>query len=210
MDIPPSQYLAGMWADDLPLSLIWTEESMSKSGYEADEIGLERTQAPSWAWASIMTPIATPDFSILSAATKIINRSASGQGGADSEVNKLIRYWIQATRQAVFGEFLDFYFHSGRSIVMCWDTARKLRSDEFFLLHFATGKDVERPTERGLILLRTADHGTYKRVGVFIIPFESDYSGSKLQDAFESRLQTIGPQHYIEVDCDGHYTIGAI
>lgn len=228
MDIPSSQYLAGMWDDDLPLSLIWTQQSMSMSGSEADETDLERRHAPSWSWASIMAPIATSDLSILRSTTKAISIKTKRRSpnpfnstnfcclrirGPVCRVRQFIHqetHWIQVTRHVVFEEFLDSYFHSGKSIAMCWDTARRFRSEEFLLLHVVTGKDVERPTERGLILLRTAERGTYKRLGVFVIPFESHYPGSKLQDAFEGRLQTLSPQHYIEVDSEGQYTIDII
>ena len=53
-------------------------------------------------------------------------------------------------------------------------------------------------------------YGTYIQVEFFFIPFESEYSGSELEEAFEGRLETLSPEDYLELDMDGRYTIDAV
>lgn len=48
--------------------------------------------------------------------------------------------------------------------------------------------------------------GTYTRVGVFFIPFDGDYPGSELENAFKGHLNTLSTDDYSELDSGEHYT----
>lgn len=236
MRMDPSEYLAGMWRDELPQSLIWRQHRISgRSGPTANGLNLEMRYAPSWSWASPMVSVSIPDFHFYPniVTTEIVNidlarRSESLFDGTDfcrlrlrGPICKARRHlqngtsWIHISEDTVFEEFDTYIFSSvqrGRSISMYWDTARRFTLEELFLLHIST--DVEEVMDdvqiQGLILRRTTEHGTYKRAGVFQIPLWREYSGSKLENAFKGTFDTLHKGDYLELDADGKYIIDVI
>ncbi|OAA32751.1 Heterokaryon incompatibility [Moelleriella libera RCEF 2490] len=229
MHLMPSDYLAGMWKNDLPQSMLWSQDSLSgRSGPESTSIELEMKNAPSWSWASIIAPISTVEFSSLIVSTEvvcvqIIRLSPNFFAGSDScrlrlrgpicSCRRNFREgapWIQFGQHTSFQEFNDYEFQRGRAIMIYWDTSRQIATDEFFLLHIASEQSIDGTIERGVILRRTAERGTYVRVGTFFIPFKSDYPGSELEDAFNGRLDTLSADEYLTLGLEGKYTIDII
>jgi hypothetical protein len=51
----PSRYVAGMWEDHLPVSLLWTREDMFEREYLPRR--LKDLHIPSWSWATLNCPI---------------------------------------------------------------------------------------------------------------------------------------------------------
>lgn len=229
MRVDPSNYLAGMWKDDLPLSMIWHQESIpGRRGPSETEHDLEMKYAPSWSWASIMAPIGTVDFSSLVATTSVINIDVQRRSRNVFDGTVLCRLclrgplckfrrqlqggipWIQIAEDTTFQEDDHINYSIGRFIMIFWDTARRFTAEEYFFLHVVTEVSEDGPMERGVVLVRTAEHGTHKRVGGFFIPFTSEYSGSKFEDAFIGRFDTLSSEDYLEVDTDGKYVINVI
>ncbi|KAL1863144.1 hypothetical protein Daus18300_008137 [Diaporthe australafricana] len=229
MRVNPADYLAGMWKDDLPLSMIWLQEPISeRSGPSENRPDLGIKHVPSWSWASTMAEITTMNLSPLTATAEVINvevqrRSRNFFDGTDvcrlrlrGPLCKFRRhlqdgnYWIQISDDTTFQELDDFSFQTDGYISIYWDTARIFTADKYFLLHVATSEADEEPMEHGLVLLRTAECGTYKRVGSFVVPNTSDYSGSKLKDAFEGNFDTLSTEDYLEVNSDGKYVIDMV
>ncbi|KAG4295200.1 hypothetical protein FPRO06_01784 [Fusarium proliferatum] len=229
MCLRPPDYLAGMWKDDLPQSLLWFQDSLpGRSGPEPTSIEREMRNAPSWSWASVIAPIQTVEPLSLVVTTEVLcvqiaRLSPNFFNGTDScrlrlrgPVCKFRRNvrdgapWIQFGQHTSFQEFHKFKFQEGRAIIILWDTSRKVVANEFFLLHIASEQSVNGTMERGVVLRRTAERGTYIRVGAFFIPFNSDYPGSELEDAFNGRLDTLSMDEYLELELGGKYTIDII
>lgn len=234
MRMDPSEYLAGMWRDELPQSLIWRQDEMpGRSGPTATGLDLQMKYAPSWSWASLMVSVSAPSvyWFPLIATTEVVNidlerRSENFFDGTKfcrlrlrGPICKVRRHlqngtsWIQISEDSAFEELENsISVKKGTFIVMLWDTTRKLTMDEFFLLHIGTDdKEVwDGSCIRGLILRRTTEHGTYTRVGAFLIPLRSEYSGSKLEDAFKGTFDTLRQGDYLDIDRDGKYTIDVI
>ncbi|SPJ72403.1 uncharacterized protein FTOL_02131 [Fusarium torulosum] len=229
MCLRPPDYLAGMWKDDLPQSMLWSQDSLpGRSGPEPTSIEREMRNAPSWSWASIIAPIQTVELSSLVVTTEVLcvqiaRLSPNFFDGTDScrlrlrgPVCKFRRNfrdgapWIQFGHHTSFQEFHEFEFQGGRAIIIYWDTSRKVVADEFFLLRIASEQSVDGTMERGVVLRRTAERGTYVRVGTFLIPFKSDYPGSELEDAFNGRLDTSSTDEYLTLESGGKYTIDII
>jgi hypothetical protein len=229
MRLNPSDYLAGMWKDDLPQSMLWSQGSLNgRSGPEPTSVDREMNHAPSWSWASIMAPIRTVELFSLQATTEVLyvqisRLSPNVFDGTDScrlrlrgSVCKFRRHfqggvpWVQVGQHTGFQEFHDFEFQEGRAIIIDWDTAQKVVADEFFLLHISTEQSEDGPIERGVVLRRTAERGTYARLGSFLTPFKSEYAGSELEDAFKGRLDTLNSDDYLELEMGGKYTIDII
>lgn len=230
MRMNPSDYLAGMWKDDLPVSLLWEQEPVpGRSGPAETGPDLEMKYAPSWSWASVMAPIC-PIVGISSfvAATEVIDieiepRSQDVFDGTNScrirlrgGICKVHRHfeghtpWIESSEDDAFQELNDTSgcVQSMRNIMMFWDTARRFSMDEYHLLHVGTSPGLQ--DERGLILLRIMEHGTYKRVGTFRVEHSSKYHGSKLEAAFKGGFHTLSKEDYLDLDVDGKYTVDII
>lgn len=236
MRMDPSEYLAGMWRDELPQSLLWSQDQIpGRSGPTATGLDLQTRYAPSWSWASLMASVSMPffgDFPVI-ATTKVVNidlarRSENLFDGTNfcrlrlrGPICKFRRHlqngtsWIQISENTAFEELETVSdLPKGRSILIDWDTARRFTTDDsqFFLLHIGTAEFEEAYGRfiHGLILRRTTEHGTHTRVGVFQISLRSEYSSSKLEDAFQGTLDTLRKGDYLEIDTDGKYTIDVI
>ena len=98
----------------------------------------------------------------------------------------------------------------GRAIVIDWDTSGGMIADHYFLLHIASEQSVDGPAERGIVLQRTAAHGTYARIGSFFVPPGAEYPFSELELAFSGRLQTLSMEDYIELGPNGKYSIDIV
>lgn len=147
MGLAPSDYLAGMWKGDLPLSLLWYQQSNfeeSQSSTKFDKVELKF--APSWSWASILAEINYTDSSDLTAVatvieTRIQRRSQNFFDGAETcrlrlrgPICKIKRYivdcksWLfieNGDQGVVFQEYRVFEFQKGKALIMEWDNSRK-------------------------------------------------------------------------------------
>ncbi|KAI1734602.1 hypothetical protein F4680DRAFT_437661 [Xylaria scruposa] len=243
MNLSPTQYLAGMWRDDLPQSMLWSERKDIVEHATAVEFTAAKTteikNAPSWSWASILVPIYSVQFFNLEAAAEILNVHITrvSRNFFDGASTCLLRLrgslckcrrdfqdeapWVYIGQHPVFQEFNSFTFQQGKAIIFEWDLSRSAISNTLgtnnnrparfssFLLHIASENSPEGRMERGIILWRTASHGTYVRVGSFFTPFRGDYAGSELEKAFSGRLDTLSPDDYFKCH-DGKYTIEII
>lgn len=240
--LDPPLYLAGMWKDDLPLSMLWSQNLRpSITGAESvTHAETEMKHAPSWSWASILGPISNVDSSSLIATTEVLGVeiariSPNFFGGADScrvrlrgSVCKFSRRvhdgvsWVYIAQHAEFQEFNDFDFQNCRSIIIEWDTFRRIVAEElhtssrrsassaYFFLHIASEQGIDGSMERGIVLRKTAVRGTYTRVGSFFTPAKSEYTGSKLEDAFNGCTDTLDTDEYLQLDRGGKYTIDVV
>lgn len=64
--------------------------------------------------------------------------------------------------------------------------------------------------ERGIVLRKTAVRGTYTQVESFFTPPKSEYTGSKLEDAFNGCIDTLNTDDYLQLDTGGKYTIEVV
>ncbi|KAH8691726.1 heterokaryon incompatibility protein-domain-containing protein, partial [Phaeosphaeriaceae sp. PMI808] len=217
MGLDSSDYLAGMWKIDLPLSMLWCQRSHLDVVTSQSTVNIERTMrhAPSWSWASILTEVDFIGLSDLVATTEVLDigikrLSPNFFGGTDSCRLRLRRRICRFRRER------------GKSIILVWDTSRHTVSNFlstdgsisavsiYAFLHIASEHSVDGILERGIIIQRTGVDGTYIRVGSFFTPFKSEYPGSELEKAFEGRLKTLSPEDYLELDLNGRYTIDVV
>lgn len=163
----PTDYLAGIWRNDLPLSLLWLQHDGNLVG----EFAREAPHAPSWSWASITAPVAcvrsfsskSPKPTVLD--IEIARLSPNLFGGVKScrlrlrgrlcKFRWLIRdksAWVYISDDCQL-EQDDTLTREG-SIDIKWDTCRQVVADEFkaagntpvsslpsfFLLHVGTSE----------------------------------------------------------------------
>lgn len=237
MRLHPSDYLAGMWRGELPISLLWAQEMRQRiSELEPTRAVTEMERAPSWSWASILGLVNyVRPISLMAVAdvldVQIARTSPNFFDGADSCRLRLRSYickfsrrvqdglpWVYIAEAAEFPESNDF-LQRGTSIVILWDTSRgqvtedllifrrEPTSSVYFLLHIASERSDEWPTERGIVLRKTGMRGTFTRIGYFFTQPESKYVGSKLEGAFNGRINTLDMDDYVQLDSDGRVTI---
>ncbi|KAI0533850.1 hypothetical protein GGR58DRAFT_521052 [Xylaria digitata] len=152
MKLHPSDYLAGMWKNDLPQSLLWfqstadnPEPSTEKHSIDTDE--MESTCAPTWSWASILSSSSHVETDSQVVKTTLLDMlmsriSSNFFDGATScrlrlqgPLCKCRRQvsggtpWIHVGQQTRFQEAKDFMFQHGDSIILNWDTSRKKVAD---------------------------------------------------------------------------------
>ncbi|KAK1780093.1 heterokaryon incompatibility protein-domain-containing protein [Copromyces sp. CBS 386.78] len=146
MRLDPSEYLAGMWKDDLPLSMLWSQsQHPDMSGAEpTTSNATEMKYAPSWSWASVLASITfvEPDSLIATADVldlQIARISPNVFDGADfcqirlrgpvCKFGRRIRDgapWIRVAQHTEFQEFNDFRFQNGNTIIIYWDVSREV------------------------------------------------------------------------------------
>ncbi|RYP45988.1 hypothetical protein DL768_007738 [Monosporascus sp. mg162] len=149
MRLDPSEYLAGMWKDDLPLSMLWSQyPHPDMSGPDSTtSIATGMKHAPSWSWASVLGSISSVEMSSLVATTELLDVqiarvSPNFFDGAEScrlrlrgPVCKFRRRFrdgapcIYVVKHTEFQEFNDFNFQKGRAIIIDWDTSRPMVVD---------------------------------------------------------------------------------
>jgi hypothetical protein len=149
MRLDPSEYLAGMWKDDLPLSMLWYHDRHSNmSGPDQTAtIATEMKHAPSWSWASALGSIGSVELSSLVAATEVVDIqivrvSPNFFDGVEScrlrlrgPVCKARRRvqscgtWICVAQHTEFQEFDHFQFQQGKAIIIEWDISRGVVAD---------------------------------------------------------------------------------
>ncbi|OAA35990.1 heterokaryon incompatibility protein [Beauveria brongniartii RCEF 3172] len=230
MLLDPSDYVAGMWKDDLPLSMLWGQEPLpGRAGPEPTSIGREMKHAPSWSWASVFAPIVMLDFDCpLVASTEVLGvelarKSPNFFDGTEScrirlrgPLAKLCRRlrdgeaWVQIGHDAEFQEFDEFEFQKGSSIIIWWDTARKMASNEFFSLHIGSEPSADGRIERGVILCRTMDRGIFSRVGSFMIPLGSESAALDVVQIFTSCSHLLSEDDFLEHRLSGKCVIDVI
>lgn len=232
MSLDPSDYVAGMWKDDLPLSLLWDQEALhDRAGPQTTSIGREMKHAPSWSWASVLARIAIVDYAApLVASTEvlgveIVRKSPNYFDGSEScrlrlrgPLAKFGRHlrggggeaWIQIGPDAEFQEFDTFECPPGKSIIIWWDTARTVASAVFFLLHIASEHSEDGLIDRGVVLCRTAERGTFCRVGSFMMLFGSEYSVSGLEQVLKGYSLLLGDDDYLECRLSGKCVIDIV
>ncbi|KAI3323719.1 hypothetical protein HD806DRAFT_495435 [Xylariaceae sp. AK1471] len=242
MQLDPTQYLAGMWRDDLPLSMLWSQNLQQvMEGIKPTAVNItEMKKAPSWSWASLLVSTSPVKISSLGATAEVLDVQITrvSQNVFDGTSTCRLRLrgpvckcrrrvqdgipWVNIAQHSMFQEFGYFEFQRGKAIIIEWDTSRiavskLLKADgnlsarfTYFLLHIASENRPDGRIERGIALCRTALRGTYTRIGSFFVPFQSDYPGSELENAFNGRLNTLSADDYFELHHDGKYTIDII
>jgi hypothetical protein len=130
MGLDSSDYLAGMWKKDLPLSMLWSQRFHLDVVTSKSTVNVERTMkhAPSWSCASILTEVDFVGLSDLVATTEVLNvetkrLSPNFFGGTDScrlrLRGRICRFrrevqhnatWIHIGQHTMFQEFKDFEF----------------------------------------------------------------------------------------------------
>ncbi|KAK4461490.1 heterokaryon incompatibility protein-domain-containing protein [Cladorrhinum samala] len=223
----PSDYLAGIWKNDLPLSLLWFQENGGLDASYNQSHGATATaitpQAPTWSWASLMVSVAWVEDSPSLAATaevldtQVTRISANFFDGLHfcrlrirGWLCKFRRYvkdesaWIHVSENCEFEELVSYGVRRG--IDMIWDTSRW----PVATTHSDCVDDKENAgerTERGIVLWRMTERGTYTRIGYFMMPSTIYYRGSKMEDSFKGNLNTLSQEDYLERHSDGKYTI---
>jgi hypothetical protein len=148
LQLAPSDYLAGLWKSQLPLSLLWFQQNQYEDPDTPDptRIAAEIDLAPSWSWASIMAPImcvmrdnlaATAevlDVQIARISPNLFDGAEPGScrlrlSGFICKIDRCIRngaFRISVAGQhAEFHEFNSYDFQKGRAIILEWDVARR-------------------------------------------------------------------------------------
>ncbi|KAK4463032.1 heterokaryon incompatibility protein-domain-containing protein [Cladorrhinum samala] len=147
MQRDPSEYLAGMWKCDLPLSMLWNElqQRPDTSGRSptSGSAACETKRAPSWSWASLRASIqfAHPELLVAKAHVldvQIARISPNLFDGADFcrlRLRCLVCRFrrriqdgaprIQVGQETEFQELSNLDFKNRNAIVISWDTSRE-------------------------------------------------------------------------------------
>ncbi|KXX78452.1 Heterokaryon incompatibility protein 6, OR allele [Madurella mycetomatis] len=151
LQLAPSDYLAGLWKSQLPLSLLWFQNQHQDSDTpEPTRIAAEIDLAPSWSWASIMAPIGSVRRDNLTATAEVLDVHIARispnlfDGAEPGSCRLRLRGFIcrferrvqngtllisAAGQHAEFQEFNSYRFQKGRAIILEWDTARREVAD---------------------------------------------------------------------------------
>lgn len=149
MRLDPSEYLAGMWKSDLPLSMLWSQYSpQRKHGPDlALSTGTEVKHVPTWSWASICASIRPVELSSLIATAEILDLQIervspnffSGTKSCRLRLRGPVCKFRRHTKGGLpvisiglcteFQEYSDFEFQQGRAMILEWDTSRKEVAD---------------------------------------------------------------------------------
>ncbi|KAK3994829.1 heterokaryon incompatibility protein-domain-containing protein [Cladorrhinum sp. PSN332] len=249
MERDPCDYLAGIWKNDLPLSLMWRQLNNKPDGHYNETDGAiaaaATSCAPSWSWASLMVPVnCVGHYSPVVATAEVLDtqlmRISRNYFDGVHFCRLRLRGWLCKFRRHIkddsawihISQNCEFEHNDiwipGRIIEMRWDVSRRvvandlqsavdgsgLSSSTYYMLHIATflgeagGKeDEDRRKESGIVLWRTAERGTYTRIGGFMMPSRTYYRGSEIEDAFKGNSNALGPDDYLERHSDGKYTI---
>ncbi|PTB65715.1 HET-domain-containing protein, partial [Trichoderma citrinoviride] len=242
MQRDPSKYLAGIWEDDLPASLLWGEDHRPRMGGTGPPARIinEMKNAPSWSWASILGPVVCtlPTYQKVAAEVLEVHPKRSSPNffdGMDScrlrlrgSMCKITRgiqndeTWIYMAQCPVFQEYSQFGFHAGKAITVQWDVSRRaiakylttFKEDpsppEFFLLCISSMPLENRSMESGIVLKKTAEKGTFSRVGRFSFGLEGEAARLEFEDAFKSGRGALSEDDYIQSESDGKYTVDLI
>lgn len=230
MLLDSSDYVAGMWKDDLPRSMYWRQEPLSgRAGPEPTSIGREMKHAPSWSWASVFAPISAPGFYFPWVANtevlgvEVTRKSPNFFDGTEScrirlrgALAKLTRYlrngetWAGIGHDAEFQEFHEYESRKGINILIYWDTARKITSNEFFSLHIGSTLSPDGRSEEGVVLCRTIDRGVFSRVGSFTIGLGSGCVALDVVQTFQSSSHLLSEDDFLERRLSGKCVIDVI
>ena len=121
-------------------------------------------------------------------------------------------------------ELEDSLPHESRDILVDWDTSRReismflnstdvdvLQAPSMFCLLLVSSRAKDDAVQRrGIVLQRTELHGTYTRVGYFMTEYQDSDRNLELEDVFNSKLETLDPDDYLDVDSEGRYTIDLV
>ncbi|KAF2972661.1 hypothetical protein GQX73_g871 [Xylaria multiplex] len=152
MKLHPSDYLAGMWKNDLPQSLLWFQRTaddheLSAEKHVIDTDEMEFTCAPTWSWASILSSsshVETAsqtvkstllDVSISRISSNFFDGTTSCRLRLQGPLCKCRRQvsggtpWIHVGQHTRFQEAKDFMFQHGDTIILNWDISRKKVAD---------------------------------------------------------------------------------
>jgi hypothetical protein len=148
MRLEKSNYLAGIWKEGLPLSLLWFQNDPERVDWRSvqtppDSNAAETELAPSWSWASITGGVMTVNGKELSAIPTVVGtwierRSPNIFDGVNScrlrlrgPVCKLRRRildgkaWLYVNKNTAFQEQVESYgIHKGRTLLVIWDMSR--------------------------------------------------------------------------------------
>ncbi|KAH7395544.1 hypothetical protein BKA64DRAFT_754336 [Cadophora sp. MPI-SDFR-AT-0126] len=252
MGLDPTDYLAGMWKTDLPVSLLWYETSgNSTSLAPMMDSESKSAVAPSWSWASLLTRIEYSNQIIddeLVVHTEVLQtsidrRSPNYFDGATSCRLRLRGPLCKVHRRVIDGqpelrvlndkkitEIVLKESYDGVSIpdgseyiFVTWDTSRKAviqylndndahdsKVVEFVLLRITSQAIGDTMYARGIVLHRTAIHGTFMRVGYFYFQLQSGDSTSGLENAFNGVYQSLDAEDYLEIHAESQYTLDVI
>jgi hypothetical protein len=224
----PSDYIAGMWRSDLPLSLLWKQSTQETPG---DAM----MYAPSWSWAAVQAPSwygGPPEFDgwrpdvvdlqFQRRSSNIFDGTVSCRLRLRAPVCKVRRQvrdgtpWIRLGEHAELREVemvkakdemaisitWDLYTES---VATCLDAERFAEAPPSYYLIFIAASPYR---WHGLILRKTLERATYVRVGVFLVM--SDIPCVEVRYALDSQLATLDEDEYLCHDSDGDYTIDII
>jgi Heterokaryon incompatibility protein (HET) len=82
----PDVYLAGLWRDDLPESLLWSTDPDFRRHNRDQEIEYRRPRAwraPSWSWASVEGPVDIPPFRRFESTIRVLDAASTCATAAD-------------------------------------------------------------------------------------------------------------------------------
>ncbi|KAH6853573.1 heterokaryon incompatibility protein-domain-containing protein [Chaetomium sp. MPI-CAGE-AT-0009] len=151
LQLPQSDYFAGLWKSQLPLSLLWVQDQHQDSDTpDPARIAAEIDLAPSWSWASIMAPILNVARDNLTATAEVLDVQIARispnffDGAEPGSCRLRLRgsicrferrvqdgaFLISVAGQHVeFQEFNSYRFQKGRAIILEWDAARREVAD---------------------------------------------------------------------------------
>jgi hypothetical protein len=103
LGLEASQYLAGLWQDDIQAQLLWYRPEGSKS---------ERSSGPSWSWASVSGPVEFPMRKLLEEGLVVKAEAKYISSGMDYESNEYRYAGVRSGRLELEGRLRRAYWDS--------------------------------------------------------------------------------------------------
>jgi hypothetical protein len=139
-----SQYLAGLWADDLEYSLLWMSDHQKSGSRPVQRVDVE-PYAPSWSWASIIGPVKY--------IPRHLDQFSHRRSGGD-EVKTVYKTPRAATiplTTNVYGPIKHgFVTAVGQVLPILYDSAQKVWRPEAKVLDLGRLKLNDRPPQTGI------------------------------------------------------------
>ncbi|KAK0716597.1 hypothetical protein B0T21DRAFT_404511 [Apiosordaria backusii] len=186
MQLDPSDYLAGLWKDSVPLSLLWWQDANGKRHDPKTGIATETDTAPSWSWASVMGSVAITDPPFVTSTTAkvldvhIVRASQNLFDGVESchlrlrghvcKFRRVIEDGTPYIKISEYAKFPELNEHGpGDGFFIQWDISRAVVEDllgsityegsnspTYCLLHIARNQDMVNTSMEEGIVLQRA------------------------------------------------------
>jgi hypothetical protein len=224
----PTDYIAGMWTGEMPLSLLWEQ-------YDQKTPSFVTKYAPSWSWAAVQAPIGycgPPQYDGCAADVIDLQYEKRSSDPFDGtlfcrirlcapvcQVSRQIRdgkAWLRIGEETEMPEVHMVKKLDEKAISVRWDlstpsVAARLEAEntaEVSSTYYFIFISQNAYRRQGLILRRVEEHATYVRVGRFLIMTTNPCP--EISYVLYGQLHTLEEDDHLQIDSHGRYTLDII